>query len=42
MTLNWSNFINRLCLLPMLFSKIYFLLYAWAFDDIMKFAYLKF
>ena len=26
----------------MLFSKMYFLLYAWTFDDVMKFAYLKF
>ena len=26
----------------MLFSKMYFLLYAWAFDDVMKLTYLKF
>ena len=28
---------NRLCLLPKLFSEMYFLFYAWAFDDVMKF-----
>ena len=26
--INWPNFINRLCLLPKLFSKMYFLFYA--------------
>ena len=33
---NWSNFINRLCLLLKLFSKMKFLFYVYAFDDIMK------
>ena len=28
MTKNWPNFINRPCLLPKLFSKMYFLFYA--------------
>ena len=35
--MNWPNFIKSLCLLPKLFSEMYFLLYAWAFDDVMKF-----
>ena len=35
--MNWSNFINRLCLLPKLSSKMYFFFYAWAFDDFMTF-----
>ena len=34
---NWPNFISRPCLLPKLFSKMYFLFYAQAFDDVMKF-----
>ena len=34
--INWPNFINRLSLLPKLFSKMYFLFYAQAFDDVMK------
>ena len=34
--INWSNFIKRLCLLPNLFSKMYFLFYASAFDDVIK------
>ena len=38
---NWPNFLNNLCLLPKLFSKKYFLFYAQAFDDVMKFEYLK-
>ena len=37
----WHNSINRLCLLPKLFSKMY-LFYARAFDDVMKFEYLKY
>ena len=37
----WDMQTDRLCLLPKLFSKMYFLLYAKAFDDIMKFEYLK-
>ena len=36
------NFINRLCLLPTLFSKMYFLFYVSAFDDVMKFENKKF
>ena len=40
--INWSNFINRLCLLPKIFSKMYFLFYAQAFDDAMKFENLKY
>ena len=35
--INWQNFINRLYLLLTLFSEIYFLFYASAFDDVMKF-----
>ena len=31
-----------MCLLPKLFSKMNFLFYAEAFDDVMKFEYLKF
>ena len=33
---NWPNFINRLCLLPRLFSKLHFLRHAQAFDDVTK------
>ena len=40
--INWPNFINRLSLPLKLFSKMYFLFYAAAFDDIMKFENLKF
>ena len=40
--ITWPNFINRLCLLPKLFNKMYFLFYAQAFDDVMKFENLKF
>ena len=40
--MNWPNFINRLCLLPKLFSEMYFLLYAEAFDDVIKFENLEF
>ena len=36
------DFINRQYLLPKLFSKMYFLFFALASDDIMKFEYLKF
>ena len=39
--INWANFIYRLCLLPKLFSKMYFLFYAQAFDDVIKFEFLK-
>ena len=39
---NWPNFINRLYLLPMLFSEMYFLFYADTFDDVMKFENVKF
>ena len=39
--MNWPNFINRPCLLPKLFRKMYFLFYARAFDDVMKFKNLK-
>ena len=39
---NWPNFINRLCLLSKLFSEMYFLFYASAFDDVMKFENRKF
>ena len=34
--MNGANFINRLCLFPKLFSKMYFLFYAYAFDDVIK------
>ena len=34
--------INRLYLLPKLFSEMYFLFYAWAFDDVMKFENVEF
>ena len=40
--INWSNFINRLSLPLKLFSKMYFLSYAVAFDNIIKFENLKF
>ena len=40
--IKWPNFINRQCLLRKLFSKMYFLFYAWAFDDVMKLENLKF
>ena len=39
--INWPNFINRLSLPLKLFSKMYFLFYASAFDDVMKFENLK-
>ena len=39
--INWPNFITRLCLVPKLFSKMYFVFHAQTFDDIMKFEYLK-
>ena len=39
--INWPNFINRLCLILRLFSKMYFLIYPQSFDDIIKFEYLK-
>ena len=38
---NWPNFINRLSFLPKLL-RMYFLFYAWTFDDVMKLKYLKF
>ena len=34
--MKWPNLINRLCLLPKLFSEMYFLFHAQAFDDVMK------
>ena len=34
--MNRPNFITRVCLLPGLLSKMYFLYHAHAFDDIMK------
>ena len=40
--INWPNFINRLCLLPKFFRKMYFLFYAQAFDDVMNFENQKF
>ena len=40
--MTWPNFINRLCLLPKLFSEMYFLFYAQAFDDVMKFENVEF
>ena len=40
--INWPNYINRPCLLPKLFSKIYFWFYAQAFDDVIKFEHLKY
>ena len=40
--INWANFITSLCLLPKLFSKMYFLIQAQAFDDVMKSENLKF
>ena len=40
--MNWSNFINRLCLLPKLFGEMYLLFYAYAFDDVMKFENVEF
>ena len=38
----WPNFIDRLCLIPKLFSKTYFLFYVYAFDDVMISKNLKF
>ena len=40
--INWPNLINGLSLPLKLFSKMYFLFYASAFDDLMKFENLKF
>ena len=40
--INWPNFIISLYLLHKLFSKMYFLFYAQAFDDIMKFENVEF
>ena len=39
--INWPNFITRLCLLFKLISKMCFVFYALAFDDVMSFEYLK-
>ena len=39
--INWQNFITRLYLLPKLFNKMFSVIYAWAFDDVMTFEYLK-
>ena len=40
--INWPIFTNRLCLIPMSFSKMYFSFYAKAFDEIMKLENLKY
>ena len=40
--LNWLNFINRLYLLSKLFSEMYLLFCAEAFDDVMKFENVEF
>ena len=40
--LNWPNFIKRLSLLPKVFSKMYLLFYAQAFDDVIEPEDLKF
>ena len=39
--INWLNSITRMCLLFKLFSKMCFVFHAWAFDEVMKFEYLK-
>ena len=39
---NLPNFIKRPCLLPNLFSKMYSLFYAYAFDDVINFEHLKY
>ena len=40
--LNWQDFIDRPCLLPKLFRKMYFMFYAYTLDDVMKFENLKY
>ena len=40
--MNWPSFIDRLYLLPKLFSEMYFLFYALAFHDIIKFENVEF
>ena len=40
--INWSNAINRLCLLPKLLSKLQIMFYTQAFDGVMKFKIIKF
>ena len=40
--MNWPDLINRLCLLCELLNKMYFVFYAQAFDDFMKFEHPKF
>ena len=40
--INWLNFIKRLCLLPKLVSKMYFLFYRHLMMYTMKFEYLNF
>ena len=40
--INWPSFIDRMCLLLKLVSIMYFLLYAYVFDDVMKFENQKF
>ena len=40
--INWANFINRTCLLPKLFRKMYFWFYTYTFDGVMKFENLKY
>ena len=35
--INWPNFINKLNLLPNLFSKMYFFFHVQVFNDVIKF-----
>ena len=35
--INWPNFMSRLCLVPKLFSEMYFLFHAYTFENVMKF-----
>ena len=39
---NWPHFITSLCLLPKLFSNMFFLFHTLTFDDVMKFSILNF
>ena len=39
--ISWPNFINKTCLLPKLFSKMYLLFHSQAFDDVIKFESLE-
>ena len=38
--INWQNIINTMCLLPKLFSKMYFLFYVQIIDNVRKFEYI--